>query len=75
MLRVFSVVINFYLKLSLSRICYSYTAFDAPYIYKTTEAKNLSLMKVFCRCIDGDGEKISNGHFIPRSIKSPASYT
>ena len=60
------------LKLSWNKLCYSYASCDVPYMSKTAEAKHFSLMKVFCRCMDGVGEKISNGNFISRSIKSPA---
>ena len=60
------------LKLSWNKLCYSYAPYDAAYMYKTAEAKHFSLMKVFCRCIDGVGGKISSGSIISRSIKSPA---
>ena len=74
MLLAFSAIINFNVKLSSSKFCYSYTDFDAPSMYKIAEVKNLSLMQGSCRYIVGVGGKISHGHFISRIRKSPARH-
>ena len=51
------------------KLYFSEAAFDTPYMYKTAEAKDFSLVKVFCRCMDKVGGKISNVYLMSRNIK------